>query len=85
MSALQPKVIKFNSNGTTVAYDKSGNQINDYNFSWLRSYLNFLKAFTVDVESIEFIMPNGALKAKITKKDDQLDWLIESRWDKKEE
>ena len=77
----QPVKIKFGANGNTMVFDADGNQIPELQHPWFRAYINFLKAYNVDIEKIDYEMPGSALKATVTKEDKHWDWTVKSRWD----
>ena len=66
--------VLFFKNGNTACF-KNGAQVPKLQESWLRLYINFLKANKIDPCKVTYMLPSGHL-AKVVKTKDSYSWEI---------
>ena len=67
--------IIFLNNGNTFVSDERGEQISEWQRSWLRSYIDWLSINGIDIDGLKMIMPNG-IKFTIFKTKDGYNWGV---------
>jgi len=67
--------VYFFDNGNTAIFDEDGNQMTTLQKSWFELFLDYLSRQGVDIDNIEFNLPNEH-KAEPFKVEDEYNWRI---------
>ena len=55
----KPDKVIFFSNGNTMAFNKNGEQMPEFQKSWMQLYIEFLKSKNINPTKVEFELPMG--------------------------